>query len=238
MKKLILLAALFLSFNSFSQDVDIVNRVVFNQMKKMDTNDEAVQEMLLVKLDEMRAETKDSVLIKKIDVFKLELQNGTPKATKTISTINQSVLDNIDTKKFKIVEDKFQNLKFIYNKKRSSPRVYIAVSENYAVLRLSESYSGSDWIFMDTMFFLLNDEERMSLPLDNVERDVISGSMVKEYADVVLNSDQIEFLSKIEESTRVDIKTVGKGTKRYELTKKSKININDILKLYQELTIK
>jgi hypothetical protein len=96
----------------------------------------------------------------------------------------------------RISRDEFRNISFIESAILnggflSSPlELYIGISESTKTLRLRVTYYGSEWIFFEEAI-LINDQGgnlQYTFDIFKLDRDVLSGSKVRETVDVAFSS--------------------------------------------------
>lgn len=124
-----------------------------------------------------------------------------------------------------------------YANTRSYVLPYLGVSEYSMWLRLQYHYTGSDWIFFDTITIVV-DGQRYDYIYDyfDVKRDN-SGGSVWEWIDVSPTDEEIEMLKAMGNSEETIIRFQG-DTYHYDLTlsDSDKKAINSVLEAYESLS--
>jgi hypothetical protein len=156
----------------------------------------------------------------KPEFFKINLQNASAK----------------DLNKFLIKKDKFSNITTISFKKNDSKRLqfYIYEKEGIASFFLETSYYGSDWMFLKSITFLV-DDKKYEFALGEVKRDVLYNSGVSEISGVYVNDLLYEALEKIANpESIVEVKYGGeKKNFDFKINKYMKQMVKETLDFYQ-----
>lgn len=240
MKRLLSIFLLTFSILGFSQIQDEVKKledivaVVRNNMTNTPKLDSVKTELKTLSSEstnlEIRKLAKETISM--IDDLKSTLKSAKSQTT-NVDNIEKSLIGD-----FRINDDKFKKITFITGKKalawnfRFYP--YISIKEGLVRLRLHNEYSGKDWIFFDTVKFIVDGKD-YEYSAGTTDTQVSSG--VYETSDVVADDNIKTILENIaNSSSKVEYRLTGKYYKDLVLTEKEKELVKRTLQLYQELT--
>lgn len=149
---------------------------------------------------------------------------------------NDSDVDLFEKKKFRVSKDDFnKSIKIKYKKLVLSPvEPFLYVVKNKLYPTITFYYSGKDWLFMDSVKFLIN-ETTYNIKLEDVSRDTYLGG-VTERSTFYIKDELMDILQKINESTElVRIRFSGERYQDVTLKKQQVEGIKEILKKLDEL---
>lgn len=143
-------------------------------------------------------------------------------------------------KKFTIENDKFTDVKTIFHKKNDSNRLRlnIYIKKEEALLFLKTSYIGKDWIFLQSITFLV-DNEKIEYPLKDVKRETMYGSGISETSGIYVDENLFKALEKIS-NTNSDVEVRYSGDKNnfdFKINKYMKQMINETLDFYKSIKL-
>ena len=149
-----------------------------------------------------------------------------------------NTLSKEDLKGFRVEHDDFKNSTFISKKGwglQDWYAPYISIKNGELFLHWVLKYRGSDWIFMDKVSIIANGET-YSFPLNDVSRDVLSGSSVSEEQDVHVDYYVMNVLREISKTEKmVKFRFEGKYSRDYVLTVNGAKKIGEVITLYDKL---
>lgn len=240
MKKIILLLC-FVPFIGFAQEKtiyepDLVNRQMLNFLKIQDVSYSAVKDLLITKIETIKKETKDSLLVVDCDKYITTLNAiKFPEVKKgSLSNASPETLKN-----FYVNTDKFNDITIISSKKNkywNRLSCFIRIFGKDAYLLLSTKYAGSSWIFIENVT-ILNGNEKLFYTIQNTDRNVSSNASVTEESTKIVDDNLFDIINKISNSeTELDVRFQGsKGDKDFKLTLKEIVEIKKTLDLYNEI---
>ena len=240
MKKIILLLLL-IPLIVFCQEKkvnepDLVNRQMLNLIKTQEVSYSAVKDFMIDKLETIKKDTKDSLLIVDCDKHILKLNSiKFPDIKKgSLSNASPETLKN-----FYVSTDKFNDITILTSKKgkdwyRLSPFIRIFGKDVY--LLLTTKYTGKDWLFIENITVLL-DNEKLFYKSGKSDRNVSPNAYVTEQITMIADDNIYDILNKISNSTKeVDVRFDGsQGNKDFKLSLKEIEDIKRVLILYNEL---
>lgn len=239
MRKIFTILMLTIVCTAFSQEKDIVNRVMFNSVNKLflDISSDEEKELWLTELIKIESKTKDTELLdlvkeKKYSVSKLNF----PRTTFDFQDI--SILNPKENKGYEFDFDKFKGRYFIYSKNAYRHDFildpYISYKDGKATVFLTIRYYGNSWVFHDKVKFIINNEV-IDFKVDKPDTKVLTAGKVKEYSDTRLNSDGIELLRKIANSENpIDIRFEGDKISDQVINKKVISHVKNILDFFDK----
>ena len=142
-------------------------------------------------------------------------------------------------KNYRILYDKFEHTTNIFSKSSDGAniKINIKIKGNECFLRLYSFYSSDSWLFVDTIYFLINNETYKIGNIDSSTREVGTGLGIVERNYINIDEDLLNVIKKIFDSpSQIDIRFSGK--ERYQDFKLSKKNIaamKETLDLYNLL---
>lgn len=225
-----------ISFNIlFSQqnETDTYNRVLYEQVKKLPIDNSYSVITLKNALEKIATETKDSLLI-------LDIKNHLNKLDKLKfykeKKVDDSVLTSDDLKKIRVDNDKFTGLKKYYSYlagNRFQP--VIIIKDDIMSLRFTTQLNNNSWVFKETTQVLV-DEKSYSFKLENLNREVLSGSQILETSNTPINPIIFEMLEDIYNGCEnVSVRYYGNRIYDFELVKNEIIKIQKLMNLYYKL---
>jgi hypothetical protein len=241
MKKILLLSLLFTTIVGFAQEKkanqpDLANREMLKFLKIQDVSFSPIRDLLVTKTQTIKKETKDSLLIVDCDKYILELN------AMKFESVKRGSLSNASTetlKKFYVSTDKFNDITILTSKKgkywyRISPFIRIFGKDVY--LLLTTKYTGKDWIFMENVTVLL-DNEKYFYTIEKTDRKVSSIAIVTEVSTKIVDDTLFSIINKISNATNeIDVRFQGsKGDYDFKLSLKEIEEIKKTLLLYKEL---
>ncbi|OYX86817.1 MAG: hypothetical protein B7Y83_00320 [Flavobacteriales bacterium 32-34-25] len=240
MKKIILLL-LFITNFSYSQNDSInkpdpVNRALLSMIKKQDVFSSEVRDLLVSKVEKIKIETKDTSLSKLCDEYITSIKKiKIPEAVE----VDLSKATKEDLKKFEISNDKFNKNSNIFHKGADYVRLtlILQIKDNKALIALRSRYTGKDWIFMNYVKFLVDDNTydiEVKDPLRNVYTGMVTETAVK-YVDL----EMLGIINKIINSnTEVNVRFLGnKGNFDFIMNKRSLTAMKEVLDLYNKIRV-
>ena len=150
-------------------------------------------------------------------------------------SVKLSEIDASYFKKLKIREDKFLNTTIITPKFKGSVYPYLIISGKAIILRCYVSYTGSNWVFMDKLYFSI-DNELLIYDLPKSKRKVTSKGVI-ESSDFIVDQkmDIIINLIKLSEKPIIG-RFYGDRNSDFYISKKNIEGYNSLINLYNELT--
>lgn len=238
MKKFLSTIILFVSVLSFAQEtqsIDKTTRYLFETFKKgipVIHNDKQ-KDIIFKYYRDLKNKTTDQELIGWIDneIEKIEKIKFVTVPSKSIESIDKKI-----ARRFEIKEDKFNDVTFITHKWStiySDVYPYLVIKEGNISLRLKTVYSGKDWVFYDTMIFLL-DGEKIEFTPSLTDRSVGNGS-VYEYGDTYIGPDLYFLIDKIYNSKIVEYQFKGKSKADRKFRLESEKAFKETIDLYNFL---
>lgn len=237
-----MLLLLFIPLIGFCQEKviakpDLANREMLKFLKIQDVSLSPMRDLLVTKAETIKKETKDSLLIVDCDKYILALNSMKFAAVKRGSLSNASAET---LKNFYVSTDKFNDITIISSKKSKSwfrISTFIRIYGKDVYLLLSTKYSGSDWIFMESVTALVDNEKlfyKTEKPDRNVSKTVVS---VTEESTKIVDDSLYDIIDKISNSkTELDFRFDGsKGNYDTKLTLKEIEDMKKTLLLYNEL---
>lgn len=153
---------------------------------------------------------------------------------------NISEIPKETLKGFNVDYDKFQKTNFIKAKSGWTDDFYpyISLSDDGTMsLRMVISYRGSRWIFFDKIHLIIDGED-YSYFFTDTNRDVISGSLVKEWVDIRVDEEMFGILQAVSSSkTKIDIRFSGEKSSDGKIGLKEAEITTRILELFEKLKI-
>lgn len=241
MKKIILLLC-FVPFIGFSQEKtisepDLVNRQMLNFLKIQDVSYSAVKDLLITKIETIKKETKDSLLVVDCDKYITTLNAiKFPEVKKgSLSNVSSESLKN-----FYVSTDKFNDITIISSKKNKGWNrlsAFIRIYGKDVYLLVTTKYSGKDWLFIENVTVLV-DNEKLFYKVGKADRNVSPSAYVTEEITMIADDYLYNVLTKISNSVNeLDIRFDGsKGEKDFKLTLKEIEDIKRTLTVYNEIT--
>lgn len=238
MKKIYLLPFLLITVISYSQanKSDAVNDYLIEYLKKQEIESGPERSIYREKAQEIINKTTDTVVKNKAIKYLLYLDS---KVFDNSKTVNFESFKNEKLKKFKVKTDKFTGTTFITHKDFSTLaplQTYIVIKNNEAFLRVTTNYNGSGWIFMNRLSLLLKGS-KYSYDIKKPEREVTSGSYVRENADQIADKNLLEILKSFNGvDSDVEIRLEG-DSKYYDTRIKARQipAINETIEIYDAL---
>ena len=243
MKKLtVLTALLLLVFFGYSQERSrAFYKTMLSEFKALPVNSAKARDIVINEVSKDMGNIKDSVMLSEYQSFidELSKREFTERKARSLSTLSTN-----DLKGFRVNEDKFQKSTFInpmgpMSGIKDPLEIYLVIDEyGYLAQRLRIRYYGSDWVFMEKVLFLVDDEVYEFYLKSKPRRDV-SGGRVYETSDELMTPELYEILLKILHSTG-DVSVRFEGDSFHDM-KVSSQNMKRLKKsddLYQKLSIK
>lgn len=205
-------------------------KTLLKEIKKLPVINSTGRNYMIKELEKELPDINDSLIIVQYNDYINELRNRKFIETKAKSILS---LSRMDLKGFKVKEDKFKKATFInplgsMTTGKDPLEIYIVIDENnYLNKRLRIRYSGKDWVFMDRILLLINDEVYTYFLSEKPDRDV-SGGYVYETSDELLSGKLEEIIDKVINSDgSISIRFQGDN---YTDEKLSSSNINRLKK--------
>lgn len=237
MKKIILLLLFSATIlNAQENKPDLVNREMLKFLKTQDASFSPIRDLLVTRTETIKKETKDSLLIVDCNEYLLALNSI------KFSDVKKGSLSNASSetiKSFYVSSDKFNDITTISSKKNkywNRISTFIRIYGKDVYLLLTTKYSGSNWIFMESVTVLV-DNEKLFYKTDKSDRNVSNTASVTEESTKIVDDNLFNIINKISKSTtELDVRFQGsKGDYDFKLTLKEIEEIRKTLSLYNEL---
>jgi hypothetical protein len=240
MKKIIVALLLCASFAYAQSDTiakkDLVNRALLSYIKKQDMLTTEMRDIVISKTEEIKNKTVDKELKVMCDDFiKSALKRKMPLSINV--DLNKATKE--DLKKFYVETDKFTKNTIIQFKRTSGTRLnlILQISEGKALLALRTYYRGPNWLFINNVDFLINNN-KYSYQVNEGDRDVQLGYITETYLNFV-DEDLLSILNSVA-NTENDIDVRFDGSKsNFDFILKKKYGIEPLKEILNLLnTIK
>lgn len=117
---------------------------------------------------------------------------------------------------------------------------YVGESDGLVWMNAQFKYRGSDWIFFDKIYLLI-DGEKIEIPFsqDDKSDDVTYGGGVSEKVNIQADDELMDIFKKVQLSQNTKLFFVGKNSQHsHEITKCEKNNIRNVFNAYESLNAK
>jgi len=232
-KKYLAIILLFvISLHAQENKPDPVGREMLKFLKSQDIESNTVRNLWIEEANKIISKSSDTVVINNTKKYLRLLDTLKFNNEKTIKF---SSLSNERLKNYSVQTDKFTGNSFITHKKNntySEFKIYIAISNDNAFIRVKTHYSGKDWVFMDKVILLI-DGKKYSYNLKKTTREIESGG-VTEDVDQIADDNLVNIIKAISETkTQIDIRLQG-DSKVYDgyIKEKELLPIRETFELY------
>lgn len=236
MKKIFFLLLFpFISFSQVASD-ESINLKLLEYYEKQDVFSYEVRDLLKEKTNEILIKTSSPEVKQKAENL-LKYYNNL-KTAEGIK-VDLTLATKEDLKKFYKTEDKFEKSIRLEPKRLKSNRLFlkIDIKNNLALIPFTIKYNAKDWIFLNSITFLVNDE-KLSFILKDVQRDTYLGG-INESSSFYLKSEDIKIFKKIANSNSpVYLRYYGdKGSQDITLNKYMIDEIKSFFEFLDKITV-
>lgn len=237
MKNLIILL-LFCSSIFAQEEIDIKTRLSFEKFKNIPVSSEEVKDLKIKVISRIIKVTNDTILKNDANKYLLELLNNKNKV-EISKPIDISKIPKEKLKNFKIDQDKFTGITYFTHKKVGS-RIHIYIGNNSGVnfLRFVCVYEGFSWVFMKSIFFII-DGKKFEYKVTKTKRDVFNSSSsvnVREALDELVQEDDMELINAISNAkSDIEVRFTGDRTRDEKFLKKIALHFKETLEFYNYL---
>ena len=238
MKKVLLFAVILFTASLNAQETDQQKMMSILDSAKKNFNSPLKMDSLVTEAEKLKTSTDVGVKImisQVIDALKTKPENNfTAKPLKN----EYNSLDKDYKKQFVNDFDKFKNVSFIKAKITGFDMLkpYISVKDNVVRLRLETIYKGFGWLFFKKAIVIV-DGVNYEYDAGTTDREVLSGSSVREESDVSVDENILKILNLIASSNNpVEMRLTGDKYSDFKISEKQKERIKSVLDLYFKLT--
>lgn len=240
MKNLFLLIAIILiAIPGYTQERSpAFYKLLLQQFKTLPVKNSKGRDLILKEVEKEMPNINDSLILADYQSLINDLKKREFKETKSKGL---GSLSRMDLKGFKVKEDKFQKVTFItplgsMTTGKDPLEIYLVIDDNDIVdKRLKIRYSGKDWVFMDKILFLINDDVFTYNLNEKTDRDV-SGGYVYEYSDELITEDLQEIINKVIDSDgEISIRFQGDNYYDQRISKSNILRLKKSVTLFQKL---
>lgn len=235
MKKLVVLFVFmpFILLSQVSENVDMVNRKIFEFVKSQDSDNLKIRELLIEKTKSIIAKTTDEELKKQCQ----EYINSFKSESRLITyNVDLSKATKKELKSFRVIKDKFDSTTNIYvkNSRYNKFRLNSTILGGTLYLFLETRYQSDTWIFMDYIEVLVGDK-KYSYQLKDPNREV-TDTGIKEWAVNSANSYLLEMLKDIS-NTDGEVLMRFVGSTKHEVLTVTRREKNDLVSMFRLIDI-
>jgi len=219
----------------WGQEKDTGNRFLVREITKIELSNSEQRDLMVHMLDSISTATNDVELKETISE---KISNLNDIHFVDAKSIDLNSLEKSEKKGWNFNYDKFKEITFIKPKNIYGSRFYpyIGVKDNGNMyLRLKASFSGSDWVFVEKIIFLVDGEKIEFKPVSS-NRDVSIHATVTENFDTPVDIKIYELLQKIANSqNEVEYRLQGERSVDRVLKEKEKRLIKETLDFFERL---